>query len=113
MTIYQNPVFNKIIMSIILITIIWACAGKGNNANADAAAIDGSQVYKKYCVLCHGAEGNLGVNGSKDIRVSALTRDERMELIRHGRNAMTPFSGVLSEEEIKAVADYTMTMKIK
>ncbi|HUR31467.1 MAG TPA: cytochrome c, partial [Saprospiraceae bacterium] len=86
---------NKLVISIIFGAMIIACAGKDNVKNEKAgAAVDGAQIYKKYCVLCHGADGNLGVNGSKDIRASLLTRDERMELIRHGKNAMTPFSGV-------------------
>src|SRR5687767_14195139 len=103
----------KTILFCFLAILIIACAGKENNTGEDTKTIDGAQIYKKYCVLCHGAEGNLGVNGSKDIRVSELTRDERLELIRHGKNTMTPFAGILSEEEIKAVAEYTMTLKLK
>ena len=89
------------------------CAGKENSKTNQQDAIDGSLVYKKYCILCHGAEGNMGINGSKDIRVSLLTIEERKVLIREGKNAMTPFKGVLTDGEIQAVAAYTMTMKIK
>ena len=103
---------HKIIMILFLFAMIFACAENGGKKSESPKAADGAQLYKKYCVLCHGAEGNLGINGSKDIRVSLLTRGERIELIKNGKNAMTPFSGILSEEEIAAIADYTMTMKL-
>ena len=35
----------------------------------------------------------------------------KIEIIKNGKNAMTPFSGMLNEEQIKAVAEYTETLK--
>ena len=102
---------NKIIISIFFASLIIACAGKENTKADNKGTVDGQLVYKKYCVLCHGADGNMGVNGSKDINASILTLEERKVLIREGKNLMTPFKGVLTEEEIHAVSAYTMTMK--
>ena len=88
--------------------LIIACGGKQTNvANAKA---DGEAIYKKYCTVCHGTDGKLGLNGSKDITVSKLTESERIEQIKNGKNTMTPFKGILSEEEMKAVAAYSMTL---
>lgn len=99
---------NKIILSLFLIALIIACGGKQTNeTNAKA---DGEAIYKKYCTVCHGTDGKLGLNGSKDITVSKLTEAERIEQITNGKNTMTPFKGILSTEEIKAVAAYTMTL---
>lgn len=100
----------KFILSAGILALILACAGKDAKVNATDSA-NGEQVYKKYCVICHGQDGKLGLNGSKDISASLLTQDERIALIKHGKNAMTPFDGILSEQEIKAVASYTMQMK--
>lgn len=100
----------KLILASFLSIVIIACAGKEKSPDA-AHAVDGAAIYKKYCVLCHGTSGKLGVNGSKDITISKLTKAERIELIRNGKNTMTPFGGVLSEEEIEAVAEYTFTIK--
>ncbi len=102
---------NKLILSCFLAAMIMACAGK-ENAKANSGDLSaGEHVYKKYCVICHGQDGRLGVNGSKDITVSTLTKGERIELIKNGKSLMTPFEGILSEAEIAAVAAYTMTMK--
>ena len=101
--------YKLLFVSCLLIAIL-ACAGKEKTPDT-AQAVDGASVYKKYCVLCHGSDGKLGVSGSKDITASKLTKAERMELIRNGKNTMTPFGGVLSDAEIEAVAEYTFTIK--
>jgi cytochrome c6 len=61
--------------------------------------------------MCHGEDGKLGINGSKDLTKSLLTKEERVLVIKNGRNTMTPFAGILSDNEILAIADYTFTLK--
>lgn len=99
---------NKHILIITLTTLVLACGG--NPGNQKVAGNQGQEIYKKYCLACHGVDGKLGLNGSKDITVSLLTEAERAEQIRVGKNTMTPFEGILSPAEIKAVAAYTMTL---
>lgn len=99
----------KINISLLFIAFIFACAG--NTSSNTASAVDGEAIYKKYCTLCHGVDGKLGLNGSKDITISKLTEPERIVQITKGKNTMTPFEGILSPEEIKAVAAYSMTLK--
>lgn len=91
----------------VFMALIIACAGKSNSTQTS----DGAAIFKRYCILCHGIDGKLGLNGSKDITVSILSEAERIVLITNGKNTMTPFGGILSPEEIKAVAAYTMTLK--
>jgi cytochrome c6 len=79
--------------------------------NTEKEKNQGKSVYQQYCKLCHGDDGKLGLNGSKDLSKSILNIDERIIIIKAGRNTMTPYRGILSEEEIKAVANYTMTLK--
>jgi mono/diheme cytochrome c family protein len=79
---------------------------------ADSALIpDGMAIFRQKCVTCHGADGQLGLNGAKDLSQSILPLEERINLITHGKKLMTPFGTILSPEEIKAVADYTLTLK--
>ena len=99
---------DKIILSLSLMALIIACGGKQNSETK--TAVNGQTIYTKYCAVCHGSDGKLGLNGSKDITISKLTEAERVEQITHGKNTMTPFEGILSTEEIKAVAAYTMTL---
>ena len=81
------------------------------NAVKNTSEVDGFQVFKKNCKTCHGADGSLGLNGAKDLRVSTLSIEQRIETITHGKGVMTAFETILSPEEIKAVAEYTTTLK--
>jgi len=71
----------------------------------------GKLIYKKNCVLCHGAKGNMGLNGSFDLTTSKLTLEERVAVITKGRNTMMPYKSVLKENEIKEVAEYIETLR--
>ena len=71
----------------------------------------GVDIFRKNCVSCHGAEGNMGVNGAADLTKSTLSLDERVATITNGRKVMLPFKQLLSAEEIAKVAAYTESLK--
>jgi len=106
---HRHPFMYKLFVTLLLLAIIIACSGK--DVSGSTSTNDGEAIYKKYCTLCHGVNGKLGLNGSKDITVSKLTEAERIVQITKGKNTMTPYEGILSPEEIKAVAAYSMTLK--
>ncbi|NNF34244.1 MAG: cytochrome c [Saprospiraceae bacterium] len=104
----------KMIVFAILLGGIIACSGgndKSKSNSKSATAIDGAKIYKSNCMLCHGDDGKLGLNNSKDLTVSKLTKEERIDIITNGKNTMVGFSSLLDEDEIKAVAEYTFTLK--
>ncbi len=78
---------------------------------SSAVAPDGMAVFRQHCVICHGSDGNLGLNGAKHLSESVLPVEERINIITNGKNLMTPFRSLLSPEEIQAVAAYTLTLK--
>ena len=77
---------------------------------AMANDIDGEKIHKTRCTTCHGAKGNMGANGAANLQESKLPVSERVGVVTHGRVAkgMQAFKGILSPEEIQAVAQYTM-----
>ncbi len=77
---------------------------------APVASMDGSKVYKISCAVCHGADGKLGANGSKDLTISTLPLEERIAQITNGKGLMPAQGAILSAAEIKAAAEYTMTL---
>ena len=101
----------RYLLSSFICLMLIACSGKENTNATTNDTADGATIFKKYCILCHGADGKLGLNGAKDLTVSPLTKAERIVLIANGKNAMTPFKGILSASEIEAVAEYTMSLK--
>jgi mono/diheme cytochrome c family protein len=69
------------------------------------------ETFKQYCALCHGIDGKMQLNGAKDLSLSILELEERIQIIREGKNTMTPFKGILKEDQIKALAEYTFQFK--
>jgi cytochrome c6 len=83
------------------------------SSQTGATAPDGMAVFRKNCVVCHGSNGNLGLNGAKDLSQSTLTAAERTAIVTNGKNLMTPFGKILNPEEIDAVVQYTLTFSEK
>ncbi|MBS1886897.1 MAG: c-type cytochrome [Actinobacteria bacterium] len=75
----------------------------GGNAEAGAA------VFAQNCATCHGPTGHGGGIGP-DLRTMPLAQTEEgtIKQVTNGGAVMPPFSGVLSEEEIKNVAAYVV-----
>lgn len=94
---------------------IVACGAPENSTNTNdnrpPELPNGSELYQQNCVICHGAGGDAAINGAKNLKISALTLEERTNRIANGKGLMTPFKNILSEAEIKAVAEYTMNLK--
>lgn len=86
----------------------------GSSASAAkpvASKVDGEKIYKQYCVTCHGLYGDMGASGAFNLTTSKLTKAERITVITNGRNLMTPFKGLLSDEKIEAVAEYVEKLR--
>lgn len=86
-------------------------ASSNQMASVSAPPADGAAIYRQYCVLCHGANGKLGLNGAGDLTKSKLSLKERITQITKGKNMMQPYEELLTKEEIKAVAKYTLSLK--
>lgn len=106
----------KILVFALLATLVYACSQSegdkvANESTAATPKVDGEKVYKTYCVTCHGLYGDMGASGAFNLQTSALSVEQRIEVITNGRNAMTPFKDLLNADKIKAVAEYTLTLK--
>lgn len=97
-----------------ILGFVWACSSTESesvhSSEASAAVPNGQQLYKSYCVTCHGINGDMKGSGAFDLTVSTLTLDERIHVITNGRNAMASFKSLLSPEKIRAVAEYTLQL---
>lgn len=78
---------------------------------ATAKKVSGHRVFMDRCSVCHGANGQLQLNGAKDLRYSTYTVEERIAHIENGKGTMPAFKNLLSKAEIDAVAEYTMKFK--
>lgn len=71
----------------------------------------GLETYINSCIACHGDQGANGHNGP-NLQNSKLAESTEsvIDRVTNGKNGMPSFKGVLSDEEIKAVADYVVTV---
>ncbi len=108
-----------IFSSVAVLLILIACSNTDAKTNhrtgtsSQASQVDGEKIYKTYCVTCHGIYGDMGGSGAYDLTKSTLSLEERIQVISEGRNLMTPFKEILSEEKIRAVAEYIETLRKK
>lgn len=79
--------------------------------NLSATTLNGQELFKAGCTSCHGEDGKLGLMGAPDLSASAMDISAKMEIIKNGKGAMTPFSEILTEVQIKAVAEYSESLK--
>lgn len=80
-------------------------------AGISKSNLNGQVLYKAACISCHGADGKLGVLGARNLSESTMDLSARILLIEKGKAAMTPFEGILTEKQISAVAEYSLTLK--
>lgn len=97
----------KILIISVFAIIAFSCADK----KAKTPGVDGRKVFKQNCVVCHGLDGKLGANGSKDLTLSKMSLDERKAIIKNGKGAMVGLGTLLKPAEIEAVAEYTLKLK--
>jgi len=78
------------------------------NANDNAYDVldHGQQVYLRYCVNCHGPNGDRQGSGSAVLAASKLNREQIHKLLNEGKKAMPSYQKLLTEDEKNAVSSY-------
>ena len=72
---------------------------------------EGKIIFDAKCVLCHGTDGKLMLNGAKDLSVSKLPKAEIIEMVKSGKGLMPGFKDELNEQQLNALADYAEGLK--
>jgi len=102
-----------------LILLIWSDVGADNTFKDRPA----SQMYRRYCISCHGSDGKAKTSKGKFSHARDLTdaqrqgdvSDERIfNSIMNGRNVrgnMPAFSDKLNEREVNSLVTYVRKFK--
>ena len=83
--------------------------------------VDGKALFAQACAKCHAEDGTGGLpmvaNGPRPIDLTSAewqrsrSDAEVLTAIRTGRGAMPPFDGVLTAEQIAALASHVRALK--
>lgn len=99
-----------VLLVVALMAVLFAGAGGGRDGDPPSTGpVDASAVYAQHCANCHGIDGQGGIGppfaGGRMADVYPDIEDQ-IDVIREGRNQMPPFDGVLTEDEMRAVAEH-------
>jgi len=97
-----------ILVSLVLV-FMGSCNSSGHSEGNQRG--DVVKIYNRNCGICHGKDGRKGLAGAKLLPESELNLKERIAIITNGKGQMMPYKNILSEKEIKAIAEYTMTFE--
>ena len=76
-----------------------------------ATATSGNEIFTTACAQCHGDDGKRGVMGAADLSVTPLGQQAIISTIKNGKGTMVGYEGMLSEDQIKAVAEYVQMLQ--
>lgn len=82
-----------------------------SSLTVDERMAEAKELFEGQCKLCYGIDGTLGLNGAKDLSKSTLSKEERIDIITHGKNAMAAYKDEYSPQEIVMLAEYVETLK--
>ena len=81
-------------------------------------AQSGEATYKSKCAMCHGATGMADSGAGKSMKVKPVTDPEvkkmstadMIALTKNGKGKMPAFKDKLSDDQIKSVVDYYVSL---
>src|SRR5690606_100056 len=100
-----------VLLTFFIAILVLSCNQDTTATEEKPTPMTGHQIFMKFCKICHGADGKMGLNGAKLLPESTMGLEERIKHITNGKGAMQPYKDLLSPEQIKAVAEFTMTLK--
>ena len=76
----------------------------------------GADTFKAKCAMCHGPDGKkenpaLGTKALTGPDVQKMSVAELTAAITNGKGKMPAYKGKLTDDQIKAVAEYVKTLK--
>ncbi len=92
------------------ILFIYACTNT-TKKQKELSKQSPKDLFKTHCIVCHGADGTLGMSGAKNLQLSTIEKPVIIQQISKGKGMMTGFEGKLSTSEIDALADYVITLR--
>jgi len=84
-----------------------------NNYKNEGVIRRGKLVYEMACTACHGVGGDAMVGGAKNLKVSKLTFEEKLKVVKYGKGLMMAYKDQLSEKDMEAVVHYIETFTSK
>lgn len=77
----------------------------GAEAAPDLGSVEGARAFRDSCAPCHGEDGRGGAGGGPPLDARRRADPELLvAMVNYGRGSMPPLKGMLTNEQIRAVA---------
>jgi mono/diheme cytochrome c family protein len=112
----RHPILSLAGIPVLAATLVIAsCGGAGTPAGDPTPPAggprDAAQLFVTACASCHGPLGKGGSSGVPLNGTTAADRQQTIGAIRFGIGAMPAASDGMSDEQIKALADYVAGLR--
>ncbi len=91
--------------AVVLMIYATSCKHKAPSGSA----VSGLSVFEKNCARCHGPTGVEGK--APDLSKIAYTKEQTLDIVKHGYKHMPAFEDKLTTQELEAVTTYVMALK--
>jgi mono/diheme cytochrome c family protein len=108
-------------LSLVMLTMCTSAAACAPSPPVDQIATDPATLFAQACAKCHAADGSGGLpmaaNGPRPTDLTSAewqqsrSDAELVAAIKDGRGAMPPFSGLLTPDQIAALAAHIRKLK--
>ena len=90
-----------------------SCGTEATEEQWSTSSIEnGEKLYTIHCLRCHGASGDLGESGSKNLKISTLKPPEITKIISEGKGAMPGYANTLdSKEKFNWLSEYVISLR--
>ena len=72
---------------------------------------EAARVYGFKCAICHGKDGRSVIKTAPHLTESTMTKEERIAIIKYGKNTMPPQKDVLDSKTIEGIATYIKSFR--
>ncbi len=100
-------IFKKVLLVVPILVLFFS------NSVLASDVVNGGQIYRQHCAMCHGNKGNSVMVGAANFnRGEGLFQSDYSLLarIKSGKNACPAYRGILSEQKIFDVIAYIRTL---
>jgi len=96
----------------VLSLLVFPSSGKTSASRSIASfQLNGEEIFKTNCSMCHGRYGNSGISGAADLTVSKISFEDAFEIVLNGKGTMQAYGEQLSKKEMVAVVEYSISLR--
>ena len=98
--------------ALLLVLFFYGCQDAEKVDYQESPAEIAKNLYIIHCSRCHGVSGDLGASGSKNLKMSVLSKEEIQHIIKNGKDVMPAYNDILnSDQKVSDISDHVISLR--